>query len=148
MRASFVAATLIDSQFDDATFSDCDFSRADFSRIKLGMDAARCPGTRFVRCDFRGANLDGLRLNHTTFDHCWFGSVRGKPDLEGPCTLIAPDFSDDPERQPKLRDPHDVLRVWRERDTAYVQHWNRFGSDIAYEPERHYPERRPVKADE
>ncbi|MBL0214091.1 MAG: pentapeptide repeat-containing protein [Myxococcales bacterium] len=139
---SFVAATLIDSRFDEATFVDCDFSRADLSRTRLSWDYARCPGTRFVRCDFRGANIDGLRFNNTTFDHCRFGGARGKPDLEGPCTLIEPDFSDGPTEQPKLRDPDEVLRVWRERDAAYLHHWNQFGNDTGYEPHRHYPERR------
>ncbi|MBL0214087.1 MAG: pentapeptide repeat-containing protein [Myxococcales bacterium] len=141
-NVSFIAASFVDSHFDDATFVDCDFSRADLSRLELGADSARCVGTRFVRCTFRGANIDGLRFNNTTFDHCWFGGVRGKPDLEGPCTLIEPDFSDGPKEQPKLRDPDEVLRVWRERDAAYLHHWNQFGNDTGYEPHRHYPERR------
>ena len=46
-----------------------------------------------MQCDFRGANLDGLRFNNTVFDRCKFFDTTGKPDLEGPCTLIDPDFS-------------------------------------------------------
>ncbi|MBL0214090.1 MAG: pentapeptide repeat-containing protein [Myxococcales bacterium] len=146
-RVSFVAATLVDSRFDGATFVDCDFSRADLSRGEFSMDSARCPGTRFERCDFRNANIDGLRFNNTTFDHCRFGSVRGKPDLEGSCTLIAPDFSngiaewESVSGVPGLRDPDEVLRVWREHDAAYLRHWNLFADDAGYEPHRHYPER-------
>lgn len=146
--ARFTAATLVDARFDDATFVDCDFTRADFSRVDLGLDAARCPGTRFVRCDFRHANIDGLRFNGTTFDHCLFGGVRGKPDVEGDCTLIAPDFSPagngsvSSNGVPGIRDPEDVLRVWRERDADYLQHWYIFGNDTHYRPENNYPERR------
>lgn len=147
-EVSFVAATMTDSRFDSAVFMDCDFSRADLSRVDLGLDAARCPGTRFVRCDFRHANIDGLRFNGTTFDHCLFGGVRGKPDVEGDCTLIAPDFSPagngsvSSNGVPGIRDPEAVLRVWRERDADYLQHWYVFGNDTHYQPENNYPERR------
>lgn len=109
---SFVAATFVDARFDGATFVDCDFSRADLSRVNLAMDAARCPETRFIGCDFRRANIDGLRFNNTTLDRCRFGGVRGKPDLEGTCTLIEPEFSSDGSRE--IRDPEEVLRAWRD----------------------------------
>src|SRR5262249_13105999 len=117
----FRSAVLIDSRFDEATFVDCDFQFADFSRWVDG-DLGRCHHTRFERCDFRGANFEGLRFNHTTFDRCRFHAMGGKPDFEGPCTLIEPNFSsrddgypDDPDI-PALRDPDEVLRVWHSDD--------------------------------
>ena len=68
------------------------------------LDLARCRGARFERCDFRGANLDGLRLDNTTFDQCLFFDITGKPKLEGPVTLIDPDGSE-------IREPAEVLRT-------------------------------------
>jgi uncharacterized protein YjbI with pentapeptide repeats len=121
---SFRAATLVDARFDQATFVDCEFRFADLSHRELDMDLARCPGTRFERCDFRGANLDGLRLNNTVFDRCRFLGVRGRPKLEGPCTLIDPDFSPrDDGADPELRDPAEVLRRWRDDDVRTLNEW-------------------------
>lgn len=105
-------------------------------------------------CDFRGANLDGLRLDHTMFDHCRFYDMTGKPDLSGPCTLIAPDFSaagdgrEDMHGTPGLRDPGEVLEVWRERDARRINHWSRYADVTRYQPERFYPERRGKAAPE
>lgn len=147
-NVNFTAATLVDSRFDDATFIDCDFFRADFSRVERDLDLARCPGTTFVRCDFRSANFEGLRLDHTAFVNCRFASLRGKPDLEGPCYLDAPDFSaGDPGGEsangvPGIRDPEAVLRVWRERDADYLRHWYLFNGDAGYDPGQNYPERK------
>lgn len=147
-NVSFVGACLTNSRFDEAVFTDCDFSRADLSRVNLATDAARCPGSRFIGCDFRYANIDGLRFNNTTLDRCLFGGVRGKPDIEGPCTLIAPDFSSDgsgglsSDGVPGIRDPEEVLRVWRDRDADYLRRWNDSGGKTVYEPAKNYPERR------
>lgn len=127
---SFRAATLMDARFDDATFVECEFRYANLRRRVLDMDLARCPGTRFVRCDFRDADLDGLRLNNTVFDNCRFFAMRGKPTLEGPCTLIDPDFSPrDDGADPELRDPAEVLRRWREDDVRVVDEWARRSKD-------------------
>jgi len=141
----FRCASFVDSQLDGATFVDCDFRYANFSRRKLTMDAGRCPDTRFISCDFRGANIEGWRLNNTTFDHCLFNDTMGRPELEGSCTLIEPDFavegSDgvDYNGTPAIRDPARVLEVWRSEDRAWINHWSRYGDRVAYEPDKRIP---------
>jgi uncharacterized protein YjbI with pentapeptide repeats len=140
-NVSFRACTLSDSCFDGATFVDCDFHYANLSRKDLTGDFARCPATRFERCNFQGANLDGLRFNDTIFDRCSFNDTIGKPNLEGPCTLIEPDFSDR-GGQSAIRDPDEVLQAWRDWDATRISFWSRNSSSTVYEPEKHYPERR------
>lgn len=146
--STFRASTLTDSSFDGARFVDCNFQYANLSRKALVFDLARCPKAYFERCDFRGANLDGLRLNETTFDHCKFFDTTGKPDIEGPCTLIAPDFSsrgDGDDRvtgKSTIRDPEEVLRAWRDWDAVRINHWTRHPTPVEYEPDKQYPERR------
>lgn len=145
---SFRSCTLVDACFDGATFTDCDFRYANISRKVLSGDFARCPGTRFIRCNFQGANLDGLRFNDTTFEECCFNETSGKPDLEGPVTLIRPDFSthcdgyDRVTGKSAILEPEVVLRAWREWDATRISHWSRSPS-MLWEPERHYPERKP-----
>jgi uncharacterized protein YjbI with pentapeptide repeats len=151
---SFRSCTLIDGRFDGATFTDCDFAYANLSRKDLAVDFARCTNTRFVRCNFQGANLDGLRFNNTVFDHCRFNDTTGKPDLEGPCTLIEPDFSsrgdgfDSITGKSAIRPAEEVLRVWREWDAPRISFWSRNPAGAVYEPEKHYPERRGSKDDD
>jgi len=76
-----------------------------------------------------------------------FSDTSGKPDLEGPCRLIAPDFSsqcDGVDRltgESALRDPDRSLGVWREWDTVRINHWSRFSTSVSWEPSEHYPER-------
>jgi len=144
---SFRACTFTDAIFDGATFVDCDFRHADLSRKDLHGDLARCPNARFLRCNFQGANLDGLRFNHTIFERCCFSDTSGKPDLEGRCTLIEPDFSshcDGVDRltgESAVRDPDEVLRAWREWDAVRINHWSRSSTPVSWEPSKHYPER-------
>lgn len=145
---SFRSSRFVDTVMEGARFTDCEFMYANFGRSELLGDFARAPGTRFVNCDFRGANLEGFRLGNTVFENCKFHGMTGKPDLDGPCTLIAPDFSSegngatDSSGVPGYREPADVLRVWREYDAARIHHWSTGGDVIKYEPERFYPERR------
>jgi len=144
--ASFRSCTLADSCFDGATFVDCDFRQANLSRKDFTGDFARCANTRFVRCNFQGANLDGLRFNNTVLERCCFFDTSGKPDLEGPCTLIEPDFSSHCDGVDRLTgrstilDPDEVLRAWGEWDPVRISQWSR-DPTTKWEPEKHYPER-------
>lgn len=153
-NVSFRGCTLVDGVFEGATFTDCDFHYANFSRKDLAGDFARSTNTRIVRCNFQGANLDGLRFNNTVFDHCVFNDTTGKPDLEGPCTLIEPDFSprgdgyDGHTGKSAIRDPEGVLSVWRDWDAARIGFWSGHPAGTVYEPEKHYPERRRSKDDD
>ena len=143
---SFRTCTLADAIFDGATFVDCDFRQANLGRKALSLELARCPNTRFVHCNFQGANIDGLRLNNTVFERCCFHDITGKPDLEGPCTLIEPDFSpqfDGYNRitgQSTILEPDQVLHAWREWDATRISEWSRSPSAM-WEPDKHYPER-------
>lgn len=91
---SFRGAQLGDARLDGARFVGCDFRDADLSRVdpvltRLGT----ATGAVFERCDFRGAKLAGRRLANTVFDGChWFGAT-GRPAMEGPVRVSAPDFS-------------------------------------------------------
>ncbi len=107
----FVDANLVDSRFDGALFSQVDFRGAKLCRIDEAADFARCPNTRFIDCDFRGANLTGLRLNDTTFERCRFHGVIGAPVLEGPVTIIDADFSEAGDGS-DLRSQAVVMAMW------------------------------------
>lgn len=91
---SFRAAQLGDARLDGARFVECDFRDADLSRVdpvltKLGT----ATGAVFERCDFRGAKLAGRRLQDAVFDRCRWHGATGRPVMEGPVRVIAPDFS-------------------------------------------------------
>lgn len=143
---SFRSCTLSDSCFDGATFIDCDFHQANLGRKDLRLEFARCPNTRFVRCNFQGANFDGLRFNNTIFERCCFHDISGKPNLEGPCSLVEPDFSPRCDGYNRITgtsailDPAEVLRAWRDWDAVRISEWSR-SPTVKWEPERHYPER-------
>lgn len=89
-RVSFGESRLIDAVLDDARFVDCDLRDADLSRREEGGNLARTTRTRFERCDLRGANFTGRRLDGTVFDRCQMDGMIGKPTIEGPYTIVAP----------------------------------------------------------
>jgi uncharacterized protein YjbI with pentapeptide repeats len=105
---------LASSIFDDAWFTNCNFQHATLNHQDTFPDLSRCPNTRFINCDFRGANLTGLRLNNTTFDRCKFHGIIGTPVLEGDITLIAPDFSPNADGS-DIRKPKAVVKAWQSR---------------------------------
>ena len=67
--------------------------------------------SHFTDCDFRGANITGLRLNNTTFEHCKFHGIIGTPVLEGPITIVDADFSPDADGS-DLRSQADIVAQW------------------------------------
>ena len=91
-RCGFAGACLQDSVFDQAQFSDCDFRSSDLSWTQ-GPPLGTARKTRFVRCDFRGADFSRLRLTDTFFQQCGFHGVKGKPSVQGLCLITNPDFS-------------------------------------------------------
>ena len=69
-------ADFIETILAKANFTDCDLL-----------------GARFSKSDLRGANFADRRLRGTVFDHCRMHGIVGKPEIEGPCTIIAADLS-------------------------------------------------------
>jgi uncharacterized protein YjbI with pentapeptide repeats len=92
-RVSFAGAHLVDTVFDDARLIDCDLRGCDLSRVDPVLDLARTTRARFERCDLRGAKLDGRRIDGTVFDHCRMDGMTGKPEIQGPYTITAPEGS-------------------------------------------------------
>jgi uncharacterized protein YjbI with pentapeptide repeats len=92
-KVRFSDGNLKDTTWDGANVLDCSFEAADLSdaKSKERFILARAYGARFVRCDFRGAKLEGWRLKDTVFDHCRFEGATGRPSLEGTVELIACD---------------------------------------------------------
>ncbi len=111
-RSKFVEANLDEIVCAFATFERCDFSRATMRDKSQGRgNVAIFEGTRFTDCDFRGANITGLRLNNTTFERCKFRGIIGTPVLEGPITIIDADFSPDADGS-DLRSQADIVAQW------------------------------------
>lgn len=139
---------------ENVTYEDCDFMSADFSRADLSLDLARCPGTRFVNCDFRNANFEGFRVGNAWFENCQFFGMKGKPSLDAATTLVRPDFSpggNGGELAPEvsgLFEPESVLKAWREFDGNRIWHWASYGPLVPYEVDRFYPERRAPTRDD
>jgi uncharacterized protein YjbI with pentapeptide repeats len=113
VQSLFTGANLDEVTFDLARFDRCSFSRATLQdNSQRRGNVAVCNGTHFIDCDFRGANITGLRLNNTTFERCKFHGVIGAPVLEGPVTLVDADFSVDGDGS-DMRSQADVVAQWR-----------------------------------
>jgi uncharacterized protein YjbI with pentapeptide repeats len=97
--SSFEGALIGDAKLDRAVFVDCDFRDTDLSRREPRLPLCSTTDTWFIRCDFRGARLDGRRLAGTVFESCRFRGVQGQPALEAPITVHDADV--------------DVLAIWR-----------------------------------
>jgi uncharacterized protein YjbI with pentapeptide repeats len=68
-RCDFSAAHLKGADLR-GTFRDCVFAGANLVGVRT------VPGSRFIRCDFRGAKLRNLRLYDAVFDNClWDGAT-------------------------------------------------------------------------
>lgn len=109
-ETSFRGAHIYDATFDDAHVSSCDFREADLSR----QDAPHlCTTTNawFLRCDFRGATLEGRQLNNTRFTECRLYGVRGRPELAGPCGIERPNLAPDDDGE-DIRSAEEVLQMW------------------------------------
>ena len=105
-RSSFNGARLTATQIDFARFSHCDFRRAHLHDTVFG--------TVFEDCDFRGADLDRLRLKDTRFVRCRFARVIGTPIIEGAYEIVDPSFEDDaPFEGPHSAD--ELRRAWGEK---------------------------------
>jgi len=104
--------SLLDAVLDGAELLDCDLrgARLGAAEITFGREGG-AKGARFVRCDLRGANLDNLRLDHTIFFSVKLGGAQGKPWLEGPYTMIAPDFSEAGDGS-DVRTAEEVTAYW------------------------------------
>jgi uncharacterized protein YjbI with pentapeptide repeats len=91
---SFRGALVNDSILGSATFTGCDFRGAELRCSgNPKLSGGTVYGTRFERCDLRDADIDGLKLKGTVFIGCAFDGVRGRPVVEGPYIVEAPDFS-------------------------------------------------------
>ena len=75
-----------------------------------------CLGTHFIDCDFRGADISGLRFANTTFERCMFHGLIGAPVLEGPVTIIDADLSANGDGS-DMRSQADILAQWRTAGT-------------------------------
>jgi uncharacterized protein YjbI with pentapeptide repeats len=108
----FRTANFANTTLDEAVFVDCDFRDADFSNADPSMEhLCRTVNTRFEHCDLRGANFAGRALSGTVFDHCRVHGLTGPPRLDGPCTVIAPDFSEAGDGS-DVRDGAALLAQW------------------------------------
>ena len=83
-----------DAVLDGAYFEDCDLRGADLSRQTPAL-ITLCStfNTTFVRCDLRGVNLDGRRLDGTVFIDCKMADLRGTPVIAGEYVVERPDLS-------------------------------------------------------
>jgi uncharacterized protein YjbI with pentapeptide repeats len=85
-HVDFQNARFGDCALDAARFEDCDLRGADLARRTQLPAAATTHNASFVRCDLRGAKLDGRRLDGTRFLDCKLDDAvseiiarRGKP---------------------------------------------------------------------
>jgi uncharacterized protein YjbI with pentapeptide repeats len=108
----FRDAVLADCNLNSAVFVDCDFRGTDFSNADPSMEhLCRTINTRFEHCDLRGTNWADRALNGTVFDHCRVHGLTGQPRFDGPCTVLAPDFSEAGDGS-DVRDGAALLAQW------------------------------------
>ncbi len=84
--------------FWDATMTEghligCDLRAADLSQRDPKMDLARTKNTVFERCDLRGVNWAGRKLDGTRFIDCQLAESIGRPVLEGAISVVGGDVS-------------------------------------------------------
>lgn len=103
-------ALVHDATFDRAYVGYCDFREADLS-TQGATHLCTSAGTWFFRCDFRGSNWEGRPLRDTRFTSCRFHGVRGRPVIEGACTVERPNLAagDDAE---DIRSDEEWFRAW------------------------------------
>lgn len=99
-NADLSYASIESTRFDDANLSG---ARLDGARIRntsfarTDLRLASCLETRFEDSDFRRALVAGAVVGRTGFLRCALGDFAaqpiGKPDVRGPYTVVAPDFS-------------------------------------------------------
>lgn len=66
----FTSVRMPMATLDGALFEGCNFQGASIVRGDPTFDLGTAYGTRFVRCDLRGANLEGLRERDTSYEDC------------------------------------------------------------------------------
>ena len=72
---------------EGSVFADCDLKRADLRIEENRIPPRSARNARFENCDFRGAKLDGWKLDGTTFVHCAFHGATGRPEVLGRISL-------------------------------------------------------------
>ncbi len=96
-NVGFPSVSAVDSKWDGCQVTRCIFRNADLSRSddgrRLDLNAGTAINAHFKNCDFRNANLDGLRLKGTTFENCAFHGVQGTPDIRENVRFINCDLS-------------------------------------------------------
>jgi uncharacterized protein YjbI with pentapeptide repeats len=111
-ETSFRGAFFYDATLDDAYVGYCDWRDADLG-FQYMAHLCTAKNTWFFRCDFRGTNLAGRRLQDARFTECRFYGVRGQPVIAGSCTIGRPNLSplDGGE---ELGTADQVLQMWTE----------------------------------
>jgi uncharacterized protein YjbI with pentapeptide repeats len=97
VRCNARKAMFRDVSLADAVLVDCDLRGADFRLEDPGRRAKDGLRARFERCDLRGAELDGWKLDGTIFQRCAFHGASGRPDVRGPISIKAANLSADGE---------------------------------------------------
>ena len=117
-KSIFNNAEANDILLDGATLTQCTFLGTKMRRTvqNPGLRLGACLGTHFIDCDFRGADISGLRFANTTFERCKFHGLIGAPVLEGPVTIIDADFSANGDSS-DMRSQADILAQWRTAGT-------------------------------
>ena len=99
-----------DCVLDGAVLEGCDLRDAKLGRVTPVLRSlCSTMNTTFLRCDLRGANLEGRRLDGTRFIECKLANVQGKPLIEGSVVIERPDFSGDAS----LRTAAELEARWR-----------------------------------
>ena len=112
VEVRFASCSLVDAALARARFIDCDLRGADLRGVTGGPVFGDTSHARFERCDLRGARLDGRRLNGTVLTGCKLYGASGRPALDGPCRIVAPDLSEEGDGS-YLADPEEILDLWR-----------------------------------
>jgi uncharacterized protein YjbI with pentapeptide repeats len=109
---SFAGAYLHDTTMEHTVLRRCNLQGADLRRTQNALSRhGTARGARFERCDLRGVDFDGRRLGDTVFNRCAFHGIKGKPELQGPVTILEPDLSPNGDGS-EIGDAAAVLDAW------------------------------------
>jgi uncharacterized protein YjbI with pentapeptide repeats len=90
------------------------------------LEKIEADGAVFERCDFRGANLDGAKIQNTVFKDCSFYNCHGilfdyATEGQEKSQVIAPDLSESGDGTGVVETIYQAESFFQQLDSRYLQ---------------------------